>query len=165
MLLLLLDLDAIFHDLGLDHPLDTETRAERTAAVLHMQVRVVERMRSGMPEFRRAPARPWQTVIVAADIGQVGRSAQRYQVELVLVLHMRLEALRRLTAIAGGPSATIDFAQHVFCDRQIVLDLDVLEHQISEAELFREEIHHFEIVFQFENRLDDLFAPLDRAVG
>ena len=45
------------------------------------------------------------------------------------------------------------------------VDLDVLEHQVGEAELLGEEIHHLVVVLELEDRLDDLFAPLDRAVG
>ena len=90
---------------------DAEARAEGAAAVLGVQVGVVERVRPGMPDLRRAPARPRQAVIVAADLGLVGLGAQRHQVELVLVLHVRLQPLRRLAGIAGRESAAVDFAQ------------------------------------------------------
>src|SRR6185436_6090550 len=93
--------------------LDTEAGAEGAAAVHHVEVGVVERMRTGVAQLRRAPAWPRQAVIVAADLRQVLRRAQRHQVELVLVLHVRLEALRRLAAVAGRPAAAVDLAQEV----------------------------------------------------
>src|SRR5690242_12494761 len=105
-----------------------------------MQVGVVERVRAGMPELRRAPARPRQAVIVAADFRRVLGRAQRYQIELRLVAHMRLQSLRRLATIAGRPSAAVDLTQDIFRKRLVVLDLDVLEHAVSEAELLGEEI-------------------------
>ena len=71
--------------------LHTEAGAERAAAVHHMQVGVVERVRAGMPQLRRAPARPWQPVVVAADAGNILRRAQRHQIELLLVRHVRLQ--------------------------------------------------------------------------
>src|SRR5262249_59058502 len=50
-----------------DLPFQAEAGAERAAAVHHMEISVVERMGAGVPQLRRAPTRPWQTVIVAAD--------------------------------------------------------------------------------------------------
>ncbi len=61
-----------------------EAGAERAAAVLGVKVGVVERMRARMLDLRRAPARPRQAVIVAADLGLVGLGAQGHQVELAL---------------------------------------------------------------------------------
>ena len=78
---------------------------------------------------------------------------------------MRLQALRRLAAVAGRPAAAIDLAQDIFGHRHIVLDLDVLEHPVGEAELLGEEIHDLSIVFGLEDRLYDLLAPLHRAIG
>ena len=45
-----------------------------------------------------------------------------------------------------------------------VLDLDVLEHLVGEAELLRELVHDVVVVPQLEGRLDDLLAPLQRTV-
>ena len=118
----------------------------------------------GCLHFRRAPARPRQAVIVAADFRIVLRRAHRQQVELCLVLHVRLEALGRLAAIAGRPAAAVHLAQHILGFGQIVLDLDVLEHLVGEAELLRHQIDDLEVVLRFEDRLDDLLAPLQRAV-
>ena len=148
--------------LFVDH---AETRAERAAAVLGVKVGVVERMRSRMLDLRRAPARPRQAVIVAADFRLVGLGAQGHQVELALVLHVRLQPLRRLAGIAGRESAAVDFAQQVFRRRPLVLDLDVLEHPVGETELLRQPVDDLVIVLRFEDRLDDLLAPLQRAVG
>ena len=117
-----------------------------------------------MLDLRRAPARPRQTVIVALVRASFVR-ALRHQVEVRLVRHVRLEPLRRLAAVAGRPAAAVHFAQDVLGDRHIVLDLDVLEHLVGEAELLGEQVHDLEIVLQFEDRLDDLLAPLHRAVG
>ena len=89
----------------------------------------------------------------------------REHVEVVLVRHVRLQALRRLAAVAGRPAAAVDLAQDVLGHGQIVLDLDVLEHLVGEAELLGQEIHDLVVVLRFEDRLDDLLAPLDRAVG
>ena len=68
-------------------------------------------------------------------------------VEVRLVGHMRLQPLRRLTAVAGRPAAAVDLAQDIFGIRHIVLDLDVLEHLVGEAELLGEEIHDLESSF------------------
>ena len=116
-----------------------------------------------MLELRRAPARPRQAVVVA--LVRAGRGLLREHVEVVLVRHVRLQALRRLAAVAGRPAAAVDLAQDVLGHRQVVLDLDVLEHLVGEAELLGEEIHHLVVVLRLEDRLDDLLAPLDRAVG
>src|SRR5664280_1324264 len=116
-----------------------------------------------MLELRRAPTRPWQAVVVAGV--WTGRGLLRAHVEVFLVGHVRLQALRRLAAVAGGPAAAVDLAKDVFRHRQIVLDLDVLEHQLGEAEFLGEEIHHLIVVLRFEDRLDDLLAPLERAIG
>src|SRR5262249_30412817 len=92
----------------LDRALHAEAGAEGAAAVHHAQIGVVERMGAGMLEFRRAPARPWQAVIVA--LGGTILGPQGDEIEVLLVGHMQLEALRRLAAIAGGPAAAIDLA-------------------------------------------------------
>src|SRR4029079_3117231 len=77
---------------------------------------------------------------------------------------MRLEALGRLPAIAGRPAAAVHLTQDILRLGQIVLDLDVLEHLVGEAELLRQEIDDLEVVLRFEDRLHDLLAPLQRAV-
>ena len=137
-----------------------KTRAERAAAVLGMKVGVVERMRARMPDLRRAPAWPWQAIIVAADLGLVGLGAQRHQVELALVLHVRLQPLRRLAGVAGREAAAVDFAQQVFGRGMLVLDLDILEHLVGEAEFLGKPVDDLVVVLRFEDRLDDLLAPL-----
>src|SRR4051795_10920067 len=72
--------------------LDAEARAERAATFLHRQVGVVENRTAGMLQFRRAPAWPRQAVDFAAHLWTVPRCAQRDDVELGLVSHVRLEA-------------------------------------------------------------------------
>ena len=165
VMLVLFDLLAIFHNLALDHALDAEAGAERSATFLHRQTGVVEYRRSRVPEFRRSPAWPRQAVIIAADFGIVLRCPQGDQVELGLVLHVGLEALRRLTAISGRPPAAIDLAQDVLSRYRAVLHLDVLEHLVGEAELLREHVHHVVVILRFEDRLYDLLAPLQGTVG
>ena len=118
-----------------------------------------------MTDFRLAPARPRQSVIIAADLRIVLGRAHRHKVELVLVLHMRFQALRRLTAIAGRPTPAVHLAQHILRHRPVALDSYVLEHPVGEAELLREQVNDLIVVLLLEARLDDLLAPLDRPVG
>ena len=77
---------------------------------------------------------------------------------------MPLEPFGRLAAIAGRPAATIDLAQDVFGRHRSILDLDVLEHLIGEAELSGKQVHYVIVVLALEDRFDDLLAPLQRAV-
>jgi len=85
--------------------------------------------------------------------------------EFGLVAHMGLEPLGRLAAIAGRPAAAIDLAQDVFGGHRAVVDFDVLEHPVGEAELAGEHVHHVVVVLRFEGRRHDLLAPLQRPVG
>jgi hypothetical protein len=78
---------------------------------------------------------------------------------------VRLQPLRRLAAVASREAAAVDLAEDVLGHRHIVLDLDVLEHQVGKTKLLGEEIHHLVVVLGLEDRLDDLLAPLDRSVG
>src|ERR1700730_15118268 len=127
-MLLFFDLLAVFQHLALDDALDAEAGAERAAALLHRQTGVVEDRRARMLELRRSPAGPWPAEIVAADSRIVLRRPHRDQIELALVLHVRLEPFRRLTAITGRPAATIDLTQNILGRYRVVFDLDVLEH-------------------------------------
>ena len=142
--------------------LDAEARTEHTAAIHRGEVCIVEQRRAGMFDLGRAPARPRQAVVVA--LVRALRRPLGEHVEVGLVRHMRLDALRRLAAVAGRPAAAIHFAENVLGDRQVVLDLDVLEHLVGKAALLGDAVHDLEIVLGFENRLDDLFAPLHRAI-
>src|SRR5258705_9832224 len=119
-----------------DLTVDAKARAERAAAVPDVQVRVVERMGAGMLVFRRAPAWPWQPVVITPG-GAVLR-LQCDEVEVLLVRHVELEALRRLTAITGRPPPSVDLAQDFFGHRHVVFDLYVLEHPVSETGLVGE---------------------------
>ena len=118
-----------------------------------------------MPDLRRAPARPGQTVEVAANLRIVLGRAQRHQIELVLVLHVRLQPLRRLAGVAGAPASAIHFAQDVLGHRTVAFDLDVLEHLVGEAELLGHQIKNLIVVLGLEAWRDDRLAPLQRAVG
>src|SRR3979411_1721152 len=164
-MLFLFNLLPIFHDLALDHALNAKTGAERRASCLYRQIGVVEYRSSRMPEFRRPPARPRQTVVIAANFGIVLWRPECDQIEFCLVLHVGFEALGRLAAISGRPPATVNLAQNVLSRYRAVLHLDVLEHLIGEAELLREHVHHVVIILRLEDRLYDLLAPLERAVG
>src|SRR4051794_33439657 len=125
-----------------------------------MQVRVVEDGRSRMTNFRLAPARPRQSVVISTYFRIVGRRTERHDVELGLIAHMRFQALRRLAAIPGGPTSAIYLAEDVFCRRYIVLDTDVLEHLVGKAEFPGEKVGSFVVRLGLERRRDDLFAPL-----
>src|SRR5689334_12608455 len=118
-----------------------------------------------MSDLRRAPARPGQTVIVATDLRIVLGRAQGYQIELVLVLHVRLEAFRRLSGVAGAPASSIHFAQDVFGDRTVAFNLNVLEHEVGESKLLGHQIKDLIVVLGLEARRNDRFAPLQRTVG
>src|SRR6266404_78756 len=144
--------------------LHAETRAERAAAFLHRQIGVVKNRGARVFEFRRSPAWPRQAVNFAADFRIVLRGAQRDHIEFGLISHMRLEPLGRLAAVAGRPAAAIDFPQDVFGRHRAVLDLDVLEHPVGEAELAGKQVHYVVVVLALEDWLDDLLAPLQRAV-
>ena len=116
--------------------LDAEAGTEHAAAVHCGEVGVVEQRRTGMPDLGRAPAWPRQAVVVA--LVRARRRPLGEHVEVGLIRHVRLDALRRLAAVAGRPAAAIHFAKNVLGDRQIVLDLDVLEHLVGEAALLRD---------------------------
>src|ERR1700730_7716866 len=114
------------------------TGRERNAAFLHRQIGVVEDRRARMPELRRSPAWPGQTIIISTDFRIILRRPQGDQIELGLVLHMSLEPLGGLSAIARRPAAAVDLAQDILRRYSIVFDLDVLEHAVGEAKLASE---------------------------
>src|SRR5262245_4649243 len=118
-----------------------------------------------MPELLRAATRPRQAVGDATYFRIVLWRPQRDHIEFGLISHVALESLRRLAAIASRPAAAIDFAQDVFRRDRTVLDLDVLEHLLRKSELAGQHVHRVIVVLAFENRLDDLLTPLERAVG
>ena len=55
-------------------------------------------------------------------------------------------------------------AHDVLGQRLAVLDLDVLEHLVGEAEFLGQQIQDFTVALRFEERLDDLLVRLQRAV-
>ncbi len=125
--------------------------------------RVVEVGRAGMLHGGGAPARPRQAVVVAVARAAVG--LQRHLVEGVLVGHVQLQPLGALAGVADGPHALVELAGDVLHDRLVLLDLDVLEHLLVEAELLGEEIHDLVVGLGLEERPEHLLAPLQRAVG
>ena len=122
-----------------------------------------------MFELRRAPARPRKAVIIARHHARIRRRPQRHQVELVLVRHMRLQPLRTLTGVAGGPSAAVDLLKDGFrrrLHRELALHhLVGFEHFLAEAQLLGQAVDHRIVVVALEDRLDHFLAPLDRTVG
>ena len=147
--------------------LDAEVGAEAAAAVHHVLRRVVQVGRPGMLQFRRAVARPRQSVIVA--VARTAARAQRLHVERRLVLHVQLEPLRRLPGVADRERALVDFLQDRL-GRRLVPAVLVLHHLVVlgellvEAELLGERDHQRVVGLRFEQRLDHLLAPLQRTV-
>jgi hypothetical protein len=78
---------------------------------------------------------------------------------------MRLEPLGRLTAVAGRPAAAVYLAQDIFGRHCAVFDFDILEHLLGEAELPGQHVHYVVVVLALEDRLHDLLAPLESAIG
>ena len=74
--------------------------------------------------FRRAPARPRQAVVVA--LVRTADCLLRQHVEVFLVRHVRLQPLRRLTAVAGGPAAAVDLGAELH-PREKVIDIEPLQ--------------------------------------
>ena len=160
--------------------LDAVARAEGAAAVHDRFGRVVQVWRAGMLDLAIAPAGPRQPEVVARQV--VARflvlaavRAQRLDVEYVHVAHMRLEAFGRLTGVADGPSAAVDFAQRVLhlglVHTALALDqFDVLlavllsDELVGESELLRQLVHDHVVGARLEQGLDHAFAPLQRAV-
>ncbi len=112
-----------------------------------------------------APARPWQTVVIA--IRRTTNSLQRGSVERVLVGHVQFQTFGRLAGIANGPHAFVDLTQGVFdiWRDAIVFKSDVAEDTVMEAEFLREQTDDFMVSLRFKQRIHDLFAPLERPVG
>ena len=85
------------------------------------------------------------------------------------VLHVGLQALWALAGVANGPDRAVDFAQDVFDHGFIhaldLLHLVVLDQLLVEAQLLRQLVHDHVVGTAFPQRLDDLLAPLQRAVG
>ena len=142
-----------------------------------MQIGIVEDMRARMAHFRRAPARPRQAVEIALDFcRRIRLGAQRHQIKLILMRHMRLQAFRRLTRIARADRAAIDFTQDAFGNGFLALHLNALENLPLEADrhiaLFGclieracKPIERFIIILALKNRLHHLIAPLHGTIG
>ena len=76
-----------------------------------------------------------------------------------------LQALRRLAAIAGRPSAAVDLAQDVFRrDGSSFSTLMFLNMRSAKPSFLARRYIDLVVVLRLEDRLDDLLAPLERAV-
>jgi hypothetical protein len=107
-----------------------------------------------------APAWPRQPVVLA--LHRPAHAEQRGRIELVLVLHVQLHALRALPGVADHPGAAIELARDVLGHRLAVLDCDALEQLVGEAELARQELGDLVVALGLEDRIDHLLAPLQR---
>ena len=135
--------------------------------------RVVQVRRARMLHLRRAEARPRQAEVVAVELVagllvDAALGAQRLHVEDVHVAHVRLQPLGALAGVADGPDAGVDLAQDVLGHGLVhaldLLHLVVLRQLLAEAELVGQLLHDHVIGARFPQRLDDLLAPLQRAV-
>src|SRR5260221_8409573 len=115
-----------------------------------MQARVVERRRSRMLVVGGSPARPRQAVIIA--LARTLARAQRDQIEVLLMIPVQFEALRRLAGIAGAPATAVDLAQQILGRRHAVLDLDVHEQPIGKTELLGEAVDDLLVLLGLANR-------------
>src|SRR5262249_36525068 len=113
--------------------LDAPVGAEWQATLGNRFVHVIEQRRARMLYLGRAPARPWQAVVLAFH--RVGRADGRGGMEFVLVLHVQLEALGALAGVADRPGAAVDLTQNVLGNRLVVLHLDVFHELVTVAEL------------------------------
>ena len=127
-----------------------------------------------MLEFGRAVTRPRQTEVVTAKVVTgffvfAAFGLEGLHVEQVHVLHVSFQALWALSGVANGPHRLVDFAQDVF-DHGFVhafdfLQLVVLDQLRAKAQLLRELIHDHVVRTALPQWLDDLFTPLNGAVG
>ena len=115
-----------------------------------------------MVHFRCAPGWPWQAVDIT--IAGATHRTQCGLVEVVLVGHVLFQALGRLTGVADGPHATVEFTGDVLDDRFIAFNGNIAEHAIGETELVRKQLHDFMIDLGVEQRLYYFFSPLQRTV-
>jgi hypothetical protein len=85
------------------------------------------------------------------------------------VAHVRLQPLGALAGVADGPDAAVDLAQDVsgigLVQALDLLHLVVLDQLLAEAELLGQLVHDHVVGLRLPQRLDDLLAPLHRAVG
>mmetsp|Transcript_29686 Transcript_29686/g.58842 ORF Transcript_29686/g.58842 Transcript_29686/m.58842 type:complete len:626 (+) Transcript_29686:852-2729(+) len=145
-------------------PLHAKARTEGQPPLSHRLGHVIEVRRARVIHLGRAPAGPWQTVVIA--IRRTTHRLQRGAVERVLVRHVLLDPLGRLAGVTHRPHAAIDLAQCVFDVRgqTILFQLDVAEDAIMEAKLLREKRDDLMIGLGLEKGINDLFTPLDGPV-
>jgi hypothetical protein len=84
------------------------------------------------------------------EVASAGPITESDEIKLVLIAHVSLEPLGGLAAINRRPPAPIDLAQDALGRHVAVLDLDVLEHLLGEAELPGEHVHRVVVVLRFE---------------
>ena len=143
--------------------LDAKAGAEAHAAFHHGHAGIVEVRGARVTEFRGAPARPRQTVVVA--IGRTALGTQVLKTEGVPVLLVLFQPLWALAGVADGPHTSVNFTQYVFDHRSIAIHRDVFHELIAKAELIGKQVHDFVVRLRFKQRLDDLVTPLNRAIG
>ena len=127
-----------------------------------------------MFEFCRTPAGPRQTKIipsgvVAGFLVNTALGAQGFDIKQMHVAHVRLQALGCLAGVANGPDRAVDFPQDVLGHGLIqafdLLHLEVFGQLFTKAQLVGKLLHDHVITAAFPQRLDDLLAPLQRAIG
>ena len=143
--------------------LDAKAGAEAHAALHHGHAGIVEVRGARVTEFRGAPARPRQTVVVA--IGRAALGTQVLKTEGVPVLLVLFQALWALAGVTDGPHTSVNFTQNIFDQRLVAVHFIVLDQLITEAQLAGKQVHDFMVGLGLEQRFDDLVTPLDRAIG
>ena len=85
------------------------------------------------------------------------------------VAHVGLQPLRALAGVTNGPHALVDFAQDVVGHRLVqafdFLHLVVFDQLFVKTQLLRQLVHDHVVRAALPQRFDDLFTPLQRAVG
>mmetsp|Transcript_16872 Transcript_16872/g.21792 ORF Transcript_16872/g.21792 Transcript_16872/m.21792 type:complete len:374 (+) Transcript_16872:1501-2622(+) len=110
------------------------------------------------------PARPRHSVVIT--ICRTTICLQRSPVEGVLVFHVQLDALRRLTGVPDGPHTFVELARDAFnVGCVFVFHLDVAEETIGPAKLVSEQPHDLVVRLALKERCHNLIAPLEGAVG
>ena len=164
----------VFSQQVLAFPLNAEVGAEITAAVHDVLGGVVQIGGAGMLHLRCTVARPGQAEVVARGVvaGFLVLAAfglERLDVKHVHVAHVRLQALRALAGVANGPDTFVDFTQdvlgHGFVHALDFLHLVIFGELFAKAQFFSELMHDHLVAAAFPQRLNDFFAPLQRAVG
>ena len=165
---------AVFRQQGFTFALDTKVGAEVTAAFHDVFGGVVQIGGTWVFEFGCAVARPWQTEIVIAKVVTcflvfAALGFERFDIKQMHVAHVRFEAFWALAGVANGPDAFVDFTQDVFWHRFVhafdFLHFVVLDQLFAKAQFVGQLVHDHVVRAAFPQRIDDLLAPLQRAIG